>query len=52
MPHVRGHHRRSGWFGSHWVRSHYRRSPGANAMLVVGVVVLTLFVIWALSQAS
>jgi hypothetical protein len=28
MAWVRGHRRRTGFLGSTWVRSHYRRSPG------------------------
>ncbi len=53
MTRVRGHYRRSSWFRSpHYVRPHYRRTQGTEALMIVGGVLLVAFVILVLARAT
>jgi len=49
MPWVRSHRRRVGLFGrSHWVRSHYRRSPGGVPIVPIVIAIVVILVLIAI----
>lgn len=50
MPYVRGHFRQGPWFRSHWVRSHYRRPPGSNALMIIVAAVGIIVLLYLLAQ--